>query len=63
MTATVPQIHSRLSPFAGDGRREGVPQPPDRASLIESMKKAYPDAGLGIALEIGAKVGKGEMKW
>lgn len=31
--------------------------------LIASMKKAYPEAGLGIALDIGAKVNKGEMKW
>ena len=31
--------------------------------LIEAMKKAYPQAGLGIALDIGAKVAKGEMKW
>jgi glyoxylase-like metal-dependent hydrolase (beta-lactamase superfamily II) len=30
--------------------------------LIAAMKKAYPDAGLGIALEIGAKVNTGEMK-
>jgi hypothetical protein len=27
------------------------------------MKKAYPRAGLPIALDIGAKVAKGEMKW
>jgi glyoxylase-like metal-dependent hydrolase (beta-lactamase superfamily II) len=33
------------------------------ASLIAAMKTAYPTAGLGIALEIGAKVNKGEMKW
>lgn len=33
------------------------------AELIEAMKKAYPTAGLGIALELGAKVNKGEMKW
>ncbi|QLG89059.1 MBL fold metallo-hydrolase [Chitinibacter bivalviorum] len=33
------------------------------AELIDSMKRAYPDAGLGIALDIGAKVNKGEMKW
>jgi len=33
------------------------------ASLIEAMKAAYPKAGLGIALDIGAKVNKGEMKW
>jgi len=35
----------------------------DAAELIEAMKKAYPHAGLGIALDIGAKVNKGEMKW
>jgi glyoxylase-like metal-dependent hydrolase (beta-lactamase superfamily II) len=33
------------------------------AQLIETMKAAYPQAGLGIALDIGAKVNKGEMKW
>jgi glyoxylase-like metal-dependent hydrolase (beta-lactamase superfamily II) len=33
------------------------------ADLIEAMQKAYPKAGLGIALDIGAKVNKGEMKW
>lgn len=33
------------------------------AELIEAMRKAYPQAGLGIALDIGAKVNKGEMKW
>jgi glyoxylase-like metal-dependent hydrolase (beta-lactamase superfamily II) len=33
------------------------------AELIEAMKKAYPQAGLGIALDIGAKVAKGEMQW
>jgi len=31
--------------------------------LIQAMKAAYPDAGLGLALDIGAKVAKGEMKW
>jgi glyoxylase-like metal-dependent hydrolase (beta-lactamase superfamily II) len=31
--------------------------------LVEAMKGAYPNAGLGIALDIGAKVNKGEMKW
>ena len=35
----------------------------DSAALIAAMKRLYPDAGLGIALEIGAKVAKGEMKW
>lgn len=33
------------------------------AELIATMQKAYPQAGLGIALDIGAKVNKGEMKW
>lgn len=33
------------------------------AELIDAMKTAYPQAGLGIALDIGAKVNKGEMAW
>jgi glyoxylase-like metal-dependent hydrolase (beta-lactamase superfamily II) len=33
------------------------------AALIDAMKAAYPKAGLGVALDIGAKVNKGEMKW
>ncbi|TXH36180.1 MAG: MBL fold metallo-hydrolase [Burkholderiaceae bacterium] len=33
------------------------------AELIKAMQAAYPQAGLGIALDIGAKVNKGEMKW
>jgi glyoxylase-like metal-dependent hydrolase (beta-lactamase superfamily II) len=40
-----------------------LPKAANSAALIDAMKKAYPDAGLGIALEIGAKVNKGEMKW
>jgi glyoxylase-like metal-dependent hydrolase (beta-lactamase superfamily II) len=35
----------------------------DSAALIAAMKQAYPEAGLGVALDIGAKVNKGEMKW
>lgn len=35
----------------------------DSAALIASMQEAYPQASLGLALEIGAKVNKGEMKW
>jgi glyoxylase-like metal-dependent hydrolase (beta-lactamase superfamily II) len=31
--------------------------------LIAAMKARYPSAGMGIALDIGAKVAKGEMKW
>jgi len=33
------------------------------AELIDSMKKAFPGAPAGLALDIGAKVNKGEMKW
>jgi len=40
-----------------------LPKAANAAALIDAMKKAYPEAGLGIALEIGAKVNKGEMKW
>ncbi len=40
-----------------------LPQAADANALIAAMRKAYPQAGLGISLEIGAKVAKGEMKW
>lgn len=40
-----------------------LPKAANSSALIGAMKQAYPDAGLGIALEIGAKVNKGEMKW
>jgi glyoxylase-like metal-dependent hydrolase (beta-lactamase superfamily II) len=40
-----------------------LPKAANSGALIEAMKKAYPEAGLGVALEIGAKVNKGEMKW
>jgi glyoxylase-like metal-dependent hydrolase (beta-lactamase superfamily II) len=35
----------------------------DSGALIAAMKQRYPGAGLAPALEIGAKVVKGEMKW
>lgn len=35
----------------------------DSAALIEAIKGRYPNAGLLLALELGAKVTKGEMKW
>lgn len=40
-----------------------LPKAANGAALIGAMQQAYPDAGLGIALDIGAKVNKGEMKW
>lgn len=35
----------------------------DSATLIAAMKQRYPDAGMDVALNIGAKVALGEMKW
>jgi glyoxylase-like metal-dependent hydrolase (beta-lactamase superfamily II) len=35
----------------------------DAAALIESMKQRYPRADMGVALDIGAKVAKGELTW
>jgi len=32
-------------------------------ALIAAMQQRYPGAGMGVALEIGAKVATGEMKW
>jgi glyoxylase-like metal-dependent hydrolase (beta-lactamase superfamily II) len=40
-----------------------LPKASNSGALIDAMKTAYPQAGLGIALDIGAKVNKGEMKW
>ncbi len=40
-----------------------LPRAANSAALIAAMQQAYPDAGLAIALDIGAKVNKGEMKW
>jgi hypothetical protein len=33
------------------------------AELIAAMRTAYPNAGLEVALDIGAKVAKHEMNW
>lgn len=35
----------------------------DSAELIARMKSAYPDSPPGLALDLGAKVSKGEMTW
>lgn len=40
-----------------------LPKAVNSAALVEAMKAAYPAAGLLVALDIGAKVNKGEMKW
>lgn len=40
-----------------------APQATNGAALIAAMQAAYPQAGMPMALDIGAKVNKGEMKW
>lgn len=40
-----------------------LPKAANAAALIATMQQAYPQAGLGVALDIGAKVNKGEMPW
>ena len=40
-----------------------LPKAANAAALIATMQQAYPQAGLGVALDIGAKVNKGEMAW
>ncbi len=42
---------------------EALAKAANSAELIAAMTKRYPDAGMGIALQIGAKVATGEMKW
>lgn len=42
---------------------EELAKAPTSAELIAAMTARYPDAGMGIALQIGAKVATGEMKW
>jgi glyoxylase-like metal-dependent hydrolase (beta-lactamase superfamily II) len=36
---------------------------PDSGALVAAMQARYPDAGMGVALDIGAKVARGELKW
>lgn len=40
-----------------------TPAAADSAALIAAMKSAYPEAGLENALQLSAKVAKGEIKW
>ena len=35
----------------------------DSAAVIKAMKERYPNAGMEVALDVGAKVAKGEIKW
>ena len=49
-----------FTPFVS---RQAAASAANGAELIAAMRKRFPDATLGAALEIGAKVNKGEMKW
>jgi hypothetical protein len=35
----------------------------DAAALKAAMEARFPSLGMGVALDIGSKVAKGEMKW
>lgn len=56
--STIRYTRDYLRRFDAEAAKAGT-----AAELIVAMKKAYPEAGLDIALDIGAKVNKGEMKW
>lgn len=43
--------------------RQAVKEHHNSADVKAAMQQQYPDAGLGIALELGSKVHTGEMKW
>ena len=36
---------------------------PAAAALKGAMEARFPGLGMGVALDIGSKVAKGEMKW
>lgn len=42
---------------------EALAKAGDSADLIQALKQRYPAAGLEVALQIGAKVATGELKW
>ncbi|WP_449228034.1 MBL fold metallo-hydrolase [Azospirillum argentinense] len=42
---------------------EELPKAADSAALKAAMEARFPGLGMGVALDIGAKVAKGEMKW
>jgi glyoxylase-like metal-dependent hydrolase (beta-lactamase superfamily II) len=42
---------------------EELPKAADAAALKAAMEARFPDLGMGVALDIGSKVAKGEMKW
>ena len=42
---------------------EELPKAKDSAALKAAMEVRFPNLSMGVALDIGAKVAKGEMKW
>jgi glyoxylase-like metal-dependent hydrolase (beta-lactamase superfamily II) len=42
---------------------EELAKAPNAAALKAAMEARFPGLGMGVALDIGAKVAKGEMKW
>jgi glyoxylase-like metal-dependent hydrolase (beta-lactamase superfamily II) len=42
---------------------EEIAKAKDAASLKAAMEARFPNLGMGVALDIGSKVAKGEMKW
>jgi glyoxylase-like metal-dependent hydrolase (beta-lactamase superfamily II) len=56
--AAIAYTRSYLSAFEVE-----LAKTPTSAELIAAMTALYPDAGMAIALQIGAKVAVGEMKW
>jgi glyoxylase-like metal-dependent hydrolase (beta-lactamase superfamily II) len=42
---------------------EELAKKPDSAALNAAMKARFPNLGMGVAIDIGAKVATGEMKW
>lgn len=56
--ASIAYTRTQLQRFEAESAKAAT-----AAELIHAMQKAYPAAGMGMALDIGAKVNKGEMKW
>ncbi|MNR48819.1 hypothetical protein D3C85_1681050 [compost metagenome] len=57
-TTAIAYTRTYLQRFDSEAGKAG-----NAAELIAAMQRAYPQAGMGLALDIGAKVNKGEMKW
>lgn len=54
---------NRLEYILGRAIEEEFAKAADGAALTEALVRRYPDNGMLIAAQIGAKVAKGEMAW